>query len=253
MVLKVLPRVLVAAVAIAATAMGVGATHPPPHPESLADLTRTLPELSTVVAIADFADARGARLFDIVSDVSAAMTIFPPTNGAMLGLARTLGYTGSDEAEGLASTLAALTHLGGGDPVPLIRTILTYAVLPGVVLNATALASAGPLVTLQGARLRVLSDGSVVDKAPAVADGQIVRANLGAANGFMHLVDRVLLPLPLCPAVVRRACAAAGAHLDEKACVCVRRVRRGRRCGRGYGYRRGHGCVRRRRRSVHTV
>lgn len=240
---KVFPRLLAAAVATAALAMEVAATHPPPHPPhpphrpSIGDLARTLPEISTVVAIADFADARGAGLFDSVSNVSAPpVTIFSPNNGAMLGLARTLGYTGSDEKAGLAFTVAALTHLGGGDPAPLIRTILTYAVLPDVNLNATALASAGPLVSLQGGRVRVLSDGSVVDKAPAVADGQIVRANLGGANGFLHVVDRVLLPLPLCPAVVRRACVAAGGLLDEKACVCVRRVRRRRRRPRNVYY-----------------
>lgn len=248
----VLPRLLVAAVAAAAVAMGVAATELPPQSPppfllvSLADLTRTRPELASVAALAAFADARGARLFDIFADEAAALTLFAPTNGAMLGLARTFGYTGSDDAEGLAATVAALTRLGEGDPVSPIRTLLTYAVLPGAALNTTDLVSAGPLESLQGARLQVLSDGSVVDQSPAVADGQIVRANVGASNGFMHIVDRVLLPLPVCPVVVQRACAASGGLLDEDACVCVRRGRRGRRCGRGYGFRRGYNCVRRR-------
>lgn len=162
----------------------------------------------------------------------------------MLELARTLSYTGSDDKAGLAFSLAALTRLSGGDPVPPIRTVLTYTILPGVALNATALVSAGPLVTLQGARLQALSDERVVDGAPAVADGRIVRANVRATNGLMHVVDRVQLPMPLRLAVVQRACVAAGGVLEEIACACVRRGRRGRRCGRGYGYRRGHGCVR---------
>ncbi|KAK1858875.1 hypothetical protein I4F81_001475 [Pyropia yezoensis] len=135
----------------------------------------------------------------------------------MLGLARTLGYTGSDGEAGLAFTITALTHLGGGDPVPLIRTILTYAVVSCGTLNDTALVFAGPLVPLQGGRLRVLSDRTVLDFAPSVADAQIVEANLGGANGFIHIVDRVLLPLPLCPAVLRGECAARGGHLDEEA------------------------------------
>lgn len=162
----------------------------------------------------------------------------------MLELAHTLGYTGSDDKAGLAFTLAALTRLGRGDPVPPIRTVLTYTILPSVALNATALVSAGPLATLQGARLQALSDESVVDGAPAVADGQIVRANVRATNGLMHMVDRVQLPMPLCLAVVQRACVAAGGVLQENASACGRRGRRGRRCGPGYGYRRGPGCAR---------
>lgn len=88
---------------------------------------------------------------------------------------------------------------GGGGPLPLLTTILAYHLLPRRAVVAQ-LAGAGPLVTLRGSRLLMNRDLGVVDLAPGVPDGLVVEADVAASNGVAHLVNRVLLPLPIWPA-----------------------------------------------------
>jgi len=94
--------------------------------------------------------------------------------------------------------VAVLKWLGGGDPLPLLTTILTYHVLP-VWRSAAEVVGAGPLVTLRGSVLAVTADWRVVDLAPGVADAVLVEADVEASNGVAPVVSRVLLPLPLWP------------------------------------------------------
>jgi len=93
-------------------------------------------------------------------------------------------------------TCRTLTGLGAGNPLPLLATVLTYHVLPER-RNATDLVAAGPLTTLEGGTLAVTADVHVVDRAPGVPNARIVQADVALANGVMHPVDHVLLPLPL--------------------------------------------------------
>lgn len=119
--------------------------------------------------------------------------------------------------------------MGKGDPVPLLKAILTYHVLP-TRKGAVDLLGRGPQKTVQGGTLRVTRKGVVVDLASFVANGKITTADVAATNGVVHLVSRVLLPIPVCPAPASRLCAALGRRLDAKNCRCARR----RRYSKGY-------------------
>lgn len=52
-------------------------------------------------------------------------------------------------------------------------------------------------MTLRGSRVEITRDLRVVDRAPGVPDGLVVEANVATSNGIAHLVNRVLLPMPL--------------------------------------------------------
>jgi len=193
--------------------LGAARRLPPPCAVTLAQLAGATPELSTLLrALA------ATGLTQLIANPAGSLTVFPPTNAAFAALAETLGYRRAAAADGVAADgaadgdddddddadavfdflLAALTRLGGGDPLPLLTTILTYHVLP-VRRLAAEIVGAGPLVTLRGSVLAVTPDLRVVDLAPGVADAVLVEADVETSNGVAHLVSRVLLPLPLWP------------------------------------------------------
>jgi len=85
--------------------------------------------------------------------------------------------------------------LGGGDPIPLLTTVLTYHVSPGA-QDAAAVLGASEIATLQGGTLGV--DGaSLVDADPDVANPNIIATDIEASNGVAHVIDGVLLPADL--------------------------------------------------------
>lgn len=70
-----------------------------------------------------------------------------------------------------------------------LRSILTYHVVPGE-LTADRLEDGQKLETVQGETLTVrISDGNVT-----VNDAMVVRADVSAANGVVHVIDGVLTP-----------------------------------------------------------
>jgi uncharacterized surface protein with fasciclin (FAS1) repeats len=70
----------------------------------------------------------------------------------------------------------------------LLRQILTYHVVPGN-LTANQLQS-GQVQTQAGNSVNVQVDGQQV----RVNDAQVIQPNLQAANGVVHVVDRIILP-----------------------------------------------------------
>lgn len=210
--------------------LAVGGKAPAAKPEApkptqtIAQLASGTPDLSILVKALAAADLVG-----VVANAKASLTVFAPTNAAFLALARTLGYR-SKEMDGVFPFLVKqLTAMGKGDPVPLLKAILTYHVLP-TRKGAVDLLGRGPQKTVQGGQLRVTRKGVVVDLASFVANGKITTADVAATNGVVHLVSRVLLPIPVCPAPASRLCAALGRRLDAKNCRCARR----RRYSKGY-------------------
>jgi len=193
---------------------------PAPKMMTIAEIAVATPELSLLVKA-----LTAAGLVATVGDAKASLTVFAPTNSAFLVLARTLGYTGKANADkAFAFVVAALTKLGNGDPVPLLKKILLYHVLPKKAVAATIVGK-GPLTSVEGSQLKVLKNLEVVDLAPAVVNAKIIKPDIMASNGVVHLVNRVLLPLPICPAGAAAYCKARGAMLNAKACRCVRRYK----------------------------
>ncbi|MEM6438741.1 MAG: fasciclin domain-containing protein [Pseudomonadota bacterium] len=137
-----------------------------------------------------------AGLVDAVSAPDADLTVFAPTNAAFGALARSLGFTG-DAADAEAVTgflVGALTELGGGDPLPLLTTILTYHVSPGA-KTLSEVAALTDVPTLAEVAFSPGPEGTLIDADPDAPDPALVLTDVAASNGFVHVIDGVLLPL----------------------------------------------------------
>ena len=134
-----------------------------------------------------------AGVVDALNDPNASLTVFAPNDAAFIRTAQSLGYEGSSESGAWNFLVGALTKLGNGDPVPLLKSVLLYHVTPGVyslhdVLFANQLPTlAGPTIGVHGLRL--------VDKDPDIADAHVSVPNVRAKNGVIHTITRVMLPV----------------------------------------------------------
>lgn len=96
-------------------------------------------------------------------------TVFAPSDAAFQAVpAKTLAELSSNKA--------------------LLKEVLSYHVLPGKV--GAAEVKTGNAKTVQGASLALSRAGSYV----TVEDALVTQADLGAANGVVHVIDRVLMP-----------------------------------------------------------
>lgn len=130
------------------------------------------------------------------SDPKANLTVFLPTDFAFRQLVRDLtGKTVYKESE----IFKAVAGLG----VDTVKAVLTYHIIGGARIDyATALKADGAsLTTLGGGTITVDVQGKVfkrvvlVDKDPDLRDPKVIIANIRAANGIAHVIDRVLLPI----------------------------------------------------------
>lgn len=139
-----------------------------------------------------------AGLADTLNNAAADLTVFAPTDSAFIGLSQTLGYQGNDESGAFDHLVDALRVLNGGnDPVELLTTVLTYHVAPGS-LQASQVIAQGGFDTLAGPSVSL--DGlSLVDNEPDIANPNLVATDIQAANGIVHVIDGVLLPVDLLP------------------------------------------------------
>ncbi len=124
------------------------------------------------------------------------LTVFAPNDLAFVNLARMLGYTGFDEAEAFSTIVALLTDLGDGDPIPLLTSILLYHVSP-LESSLTGIVESDEITTLLGdASISVMSR-TLIDQDPGLRDPRLIirSGNIRAANGFIHPISNVLIPI----------------------------------------------------------
>jgi uncharacterized surface protein with fasciclin (FAS1) repeats len=141
---------------------------------------------------------QAAGLTGALDNPDSNLTVFAPNDAAFVAAAQALGFQGSDEAGAFDHIVQAVTLLSSGnDPVPLLSDILLYHVAPGA-LDADAVLGSTSLDTLLGVGLGV--DGAaLVDGEPDLPDADIVATNIAASNGFVHVIDGVLIPVDLLP------------------------------------------------------
>ena len=136
-----------------------------------------------------------AGLADALDDESADLTLFAPNDLAFVLLARDLGYEGIDEQGSWEFLVAALTDLGGGDPIPVLTDILLYHVAPES-LTAIDVIFSSSVDTLLGATFRPFFI-FLRDNEPDLRDPALIIPNVAASNGILHVISRVLIPIDL--------------------------------------------------------
>lgn len=136
-----------------------------------------------------------AGLAETLDTAEADFTVFAPTDQAFVDLADALGFEGSDEADAWGYLVEALTTLGSGNPIPLLTEILTYHVA-GESLQASQVLGLESVETLQGGTVGVDADNlALVDADPDLDDPNLIATDIQAANGIVHVIDGVLLPI----------------------------------------------------------
>lgn len=102
-------------------------------------------------------------------------TLFAPTDAAFADLLTELGIT---KEELLADT-------------PLLTQVLTYHVVPGLVLKAQVPVGT-PITTVEGGTFTVNSSLAITDESGRTSN--ITQTDVLASNGVIHVIDKVLLP-----------------------------------------------------------
>ncbi len=146
-----------------ATAAILSACATTPPPASIADTAARTPELSTLnrlIADAGLGDTlRGPGPY----------TVFAPTDAAFKALpAKTLDELSKDKAR--------------------LKAVLTYHVLPAKVMAADV--KNGNVKTVNGSDVAVSKAGTFV----TFDDALVTQADIGATNGVVHLIDKVIVP-----------------------------------------------------------
>lgn len=132
-------------------------------PATVADATARNPQLTTLNKL-----ITDAGLTDTLKGPG-PFTVFAPSDEAFKAVpAKTLAELSTDKAK--------------------LKEVLSYHVLPGKVGAADV--RNGNAKTVQGANLALGKAGGYV----TVEDAMVTQADLGAANGVVHVIDRVLMP-----------------------------------------------------------
>lgn len=137
--------------------------------------------VDTAVAAGDFSTLAAAlTAAELVETLKGAgpFTVFAPTDAAFAKLP--------------AGTVDTLLKDPKGD----LTKILTYHVIPGKVMAAEVVTMDGKKVkTVNGAELTIKVSGSEVSLVDATgASVKVVKTDVGASNGVIHVIDGVLLP-----------------------------------------------------------
>lgn len=132
-------------------------------PATVQSILSTSPELSTFNKL-----VASAGLTDVTTG-STAVTVFAPNDEAFKAVP--------------AATLDKLAK----DPAAL-KALLQQHMLAGAVKSGDIQANTAPVTTLAGAKLAISKAGDFV----TVEESLVVKANLTAGNGVVHVIDRVL-------------------------------------------------------------
>ncbi len=131
------------------------------------------PQLSTLVSL-----VKKAGLVSALSNPSAHLTVFAPTNDAFAALKKADPMT-------FAAVLASPA---------LLKKILTYHVLPQAVDAAaatTVAAKHGTVASLEGEKITLsLKAGKLYLNGTA----EVTKANVQASNGVIHIINAVIVP-----------------------------------------------------------
>ena len=152
-------------------AVVVGDVELPTPPLSIVDVALGAPEFTTLVAALQAAD-----LVETLADLEAEYTVFAPTNAAFDNL-----------PEGKLEELLA-------DPETLAN-ILLYHVLEGTVLADAAIPVADSMVNTIDMANKSKAALSYVGTDLFINGALISKADTMAANGVIHTIDNVILPL----------------------------------------------------------
>jgi uncharacterized surface protein with fasciclin (FAS1) repeats len=150
----------VAAIAVPLTAASASAA----GPQNIVQVAAANKQFSTLVTL-----VKKAGLVKALSG-STKLTVFAPTNAAFAKVPK--------------ATLAKLAKDKG-----LLVKVLEYHVLPGVV-PASKVLTLHTAKTLEGARVHF----SVRGGRAYVNQAQIIKTNIHASNGLIHVINRVLIP-----------------------------------------------------------
>jgi len=132
------------------------------------------------------AAADKAGLVGALNDRDARLTVFAPTDAAFGELATQLGF---------ANAAAMVTAL----PASALASILSYHVLPSQELAAALIAGGPTQATIYSfesapATLTLDTTGGVVITDAALAQATVTMPDVGASNGVIHVIDKVLVP-----------------------------------------------------------
>jgi uncharacterized surface protein with fasciclin (FAS1) repeats len=144
--------------------VGAAAAKPPSEGDTIVDVAVAADDFDVLVAA-----VQDAGLVDALSG-NRQLTVFAPTDEAFGEALDALGVGGLDDIDD--ETLAE---------------ILTYHVVPGR-RKAKSIVNADSVPTLNGAKVAV--DGTDLNGGQA----EIVATDISASNGFVHVIDGVLLP-----------------------------------------------------------
>lgn len=148
----------------------------PTHSQSMAKMNvvqvaQSNPEFSILVEA-----VQAAGLAGMLSDPNAHYTVFAPTNAAF---AQALQETGMSKAQLFANK-------------PLLTKILGYHVVSGDMAMYAKDVKPGNVMTASKDTLMVTTQGKLMDENGRTAN--IVKTDIAANNGVVHVIDRVLLP-----------------------------------------------------------
>lgn len=156
-----------AAIAIALPFAGsaqAAKTARPASSKNIVALAASNPQLSTLVSL-----VKKAGLVKALSG-NTKLTVFAPTNAAFAAVPK-----------------ATLTKLGNDKP--LLVKVLEYHVVPGTLL-ASQVEMLKSAKTLEGQRVHFkLSGGHAY-----VNGAEIIKVNIHASNGVVHVINKVLIP-----------------------------------------------------------
>lgn len=153
--------------------------------DTIADIAVGNDAFETLVAALTALD-----LVDVVADRDADLTVFAPTDDAFRALAGDLGLDVSALSD--PEVAGALVDAVGA---PLVNDIVLAHVSAGTNLS-TEILSDRIVETLNGTPFAV-EGTEIVDAEPAVANANLITSliDIEAANGVIHAIDRVILPV----------------------------------------------------------
>lgn len=156
--------VVLATVAAFAIAAAPGVSAAMSASQNIVQIAAGSPQFSTLVKL-----VKQARLTGALSG-SGKLTVFAPTNSAFAKVPK--------------KTLTKLAH-----DTALLKAVLLYHVVKGEVL-AKQIVKLHSLKTLEGANVRIrVSHGDVY-----INQGRVIKANVLASNGVIHVINSVLIP-----------------------------------------------------------